>query len=247
MTTSHRPRTAAAVFDVDGTISATRSTTSLIWLRRRQSSAWQHRRWLASLLWRGPLAWLADQIDRDRADRMVYAQFAGLSRRRLEDDAERCCQEVLLPTCFPDALGEMTAHRDAGRRVVLVSGGLDVVLAPLARALGAELLAQRLVTEGDRITGRHLSYAVLGEEPAPMNQSERKAAALRRHAETTGLDLAASFGYGDSVNDVAMLDAVGTAVAVNPDRGLARVAVEREWDIRRWRLPDEGRLRLPAI
>ena len=153
MTTSNRTRTAAAIFDVDGTISATRSTTSLIWLRQRQTSAWQHRRWLASLLWRGPLAWVADQIDRDHADRMVYAQFAGLSRRRLEGDAERCCEEVLLPTCFPEALAEMAAHRDAGRRLVLVSGGLDVVLAPLARALGAELLAQRLVADGDRVTG----------------------------------------------------------------------------------------------
>ena len=237
MTISPVARTSAAIFDVDGTISATRSTTSLIWLRQRQTSAWQHRRWLASLLWRAPSAWIADQIDRDRADRMVYAQFAGLSRRRLEDDAERCCEEVLLPTCFPDALAEMAAHRDAGRRLVLVSGGLDMVLAPLARALGAELLAQRLVAEGDRLTGRHLSYAVLDEPLAPMNQSERKAAALRRHAEATGIDLAASFGYGDSVNDVAMLESVGTAIAVNPDRGLARVAEEREWKVRRWRLP----------
>jgi fatty acyl-CoA reductase len=236
VTTSHA-RTAAAIFDVDGTISATRSTTSLIWLRQRQTSAWQHRRWLASLLWRAPFAWIADQVDRDRADRMVYAQFAGLSRRRLEGDVERCCEEVLLPTCFPAALAEMAAHRDAGRRVVLVSGGLEVVLAPLAGALGAELLAQRLVAEGDRLTGRHLGYAVLGESFAPMNQSERKAAALRRHAEATGIDLAASIGYGDSVNDVAMLEAVGTPIAVNPDRGLARIAGERQWTIRRWHLP----------
>jgi fatty acyl-CoA reductase len=237
VTAAPRARTAAAIFDVDGTISATRSTTSLIWLRQRQTSAWQHRRWLASLLWRAPLAWVADQVDRDRADRMVYAQFAGLSHRRLEDDAERCCAEVLMPTCFPDALVEMAAHRDAGRRVVLVSGGVDVVLAPLARALGAELLAQRLVADGDRITGRHLSYAVLGEQPSPMNQSERKAAALRRHAAASGLDLTASFGYGDSVNDVAMLEAVGTAIAVNPDRGLTRIAEGRGWNVRSWRLP----------
>ena len=131
----------------------------------------------------------------------------------------------------------MTAHRDAGRRLVLVSGGLDVVLAPLARALGAELLAQRLVADGDRVTGSHRSYAVLDDHAAPMNQSERKAAALLRHAEVTGLDLAASIGYGDSVNDAAMLEAVGTAIAVNPDRGLARIAGARGWAIRRWSLP----------
>jgi alcohol-forming fatty acyl-CoA reductase len=237
VTTSRVAPTAAAIFDVDGTISATRSTTSLVWLRRRQSSPWQHRRWLTSLLWRGPLAWAADRIDRDHADRMVYAQFAGLSRCRLEEDAEQCCQHLLLPACFPDALAEITAHRDAGRRVVLVSGGLDVVLAPLARALGAELLAQRLVADGDRLTGIHRSYAVLDEHPPSMDQSHRKAAALLHFAEVSGLDLPASFAYGDSVNDVAMLEAVGTPIAVNPDRGLSQIASARGWEIRRWRLP----------
>lgn len=40
----------AAYFDIDGTLCATRSTTSLVWLRARQQPAWRHRLWLASLL-----------------------------------------------------------------------------------------------------------------------------------------------------------------------------------------------------
>jgi fatty acyl-CoA reductase len=230
-------RTPAAIFDVDGTISATRSTSSLIWLRQRQSSAWRHRRWLASLIWRAPLAFAADRVNRDHADRMVYAQFAGLSSRQLEADADACCTELLLPSCFPDALAELNAHRKAGRRLVLVSGGIDLVLAPLARALGADLLAQRLVTEGDRFTGAHLSYRVLDERTPPIGQSDRKAAALLRHAEAVGLDLTRSYGYGDSVNDVGLLEAVGTPIAVNPDRVLAQIAATRGWNVRRWRMP----------
>jgi HAD superfamily hydrolase (TIGR01490 family) len=228
--------TAAAIFDVDGTLCATRSTTSLVWLRQRQSSPWQHRRWLASLAWRAPLVWAADRFSRDAADRLVYAQFAGLSGRRLQDDAERCCETVLLPSCFPAALVEIAAHRQAKRRLILVSGGLEVVLAPLARALGAEQLAQRLVADGDRMTGVHRSYAVLDGLTHPANQSERKAAALRCYAKSEGVDLRASVAYGDSINDLGMLEAVGTPVAVNPDRALARIAAARGWDTRRWRL-----------
>ena len=140
----------------------------------------------------------------------------------------------MLPICFPEALAEMKSHRAAGRRLVLVSGGLDVVLAPLAEALGAELLAQRLVATGDRLTGEYQSYAVLGEQESAVSQAARKAAALARYAETTGIDLRASVAYGDSVNDVAMLEMVGTPIVVRPDRRLARIANERGWDVRRW-------------
>lgn len=225
---------AAAFFDVDGTLCATRSTTSLVWLRARQHPAWRHRLWLASLAWRAPLAWLADKLSRDLADRLVYRQFAGLYEARLRLDAERCCRELLLPACFPDALAEIAAHRAAGRRVVLLSGGVEHVLAPLAEALGADLIAQRLVAADGRMTGAHQSYALL--EAPHGRQTQNKAAALRRYAEAAGLDLALCYAYGDSVNDAGMLAAVGRPAAVNPDAALRRIARRRSWPVRRWGL-----------
>ena len=189
---------------------------------------------LSSLAWRVPFLWVTDRVSRDGADRQVCRQFAGLSRTQVADAARRCCEEVLLPACFPDALVEMAAHRAAGRRLVLVSGGVDLVLAPLAEALGAELLAQRLAASGDRLTGAHRGYAVLGEQELAIGQAARKAAALVRYAAETGIDLGRSFGYGDSINDLAMLEIVGTAVVVRPDRRLARIAGARGWDVRRW-------------
>lgn len=226
---------AAAVFDVDGTLCATRSTTSLVWLRQAQCSRWQHRLWLASLAWRAPLAWAADRISRDLADRLVFAQYGGLQVDRLREDARRCAAERLLPSCFAGALAELQAQREAGRRIVLLSGGVDVVLQPLADLLGAELLAQRLVAEAGRFTGAYRRYAILDEPPAPrLTQGQAKAEALRRHARASGIDLAASWAYGDSINDAAMLAAVGTPVAVNADRALAAMAAQRGWATRRW-------------
>jgi hypothetical protein len=43
-----------------------------------------------------------------------------------------------------------------------------------------------------------------------------------------------------------MLETVGNPVAVNPDRELARVAREREWDIREFRRPVRLRDRVPV-
>lgn len=224
----------AAIFDVDGTLCATRSTTSLVWLRARQHPAWKHRLWLASLVWRAPLALMADKMSRQLADRMVYAQYAGLSKRQLLEDSHRCCDEVLLPSCFPQALAEIAMHRQAGRRVILLSGGVDMVLLPLAKALGAELLAQRLAVDGDRLTGQYRTYELLEDAPPAGSQGESKQQALRRYAQATGIDLDASSAYGDSVNDAGMLGLVGRPVAVNPDRGLTRVARQRGWQICAW-------------
>ncbi|CAN7527542.1 HAD-IB family hydrolase [Phenylobacterium sp. LjRoot219] len=231
--TAQAPR-AAAFFDVDGTLCATRSTTSLVWLRARQHGAWRHRLWLASLIWGAPVVWLADKLSRNLADRLVYRQFAGLSERVLRRDAQSCCRELLLPACFPPALAEIAAHKAAGRRIVLVTGGVEHVLAPFAEALGAELIAQRLLAAGDRLTGGYQGYALLAAAPGGRSQAENKAEAVRRYADQSRLDLAACYAYGDSVNDAGMLAAVGFPVAVNPDPALRRIADRSGWLIQQW-------------
>ena len=223
----------AAIFDVDGTICHTRSGTSLKWLRARQQAPLPYALWVASLAWRVPFATVVDRFSRTLTDRLVYQQYAGLSLSRVQADAQRCCDELLLPNAFPGALAEIDLHRQAGRRIVLVTGNVDLVMAPLARALGADLVAQRLVADGDRLTGEYLSYDVLGDGH-DLPHGDAKAAALALHAERTGIDLRRSTAYGDSVNDVPMLELAGTPVAVRPDARLRRIATERGWAVRQW-------------
>jgi HAD superfamily hydrolase (TIGR01490 family) len=226
----------AAFFDVDGTLCATRSTTSLIWLRSRQHSVWKHRLWLASLIWRAPLVWLADQYSRSLADQMIYRQFSGLSHATARQDSRTCCDQLLFPSCFKEALEELEMHKKAGRRIILLSGGVELALSPLAKKLGAELLAQRLEYDGDICTGNYHGYEILDGTSHQNNgsQAERKLAALKIYADKTGIDLAASYAYGDSINDAMMLSATGHPVAVNPDRRLRKIAVASKWEIRRW-------------
>lgn len=226
----------AAIFDVDGTVCATRSTTSLIWHRARQHRVWRHRLWLAGLAWRAPMLLIVDALSRSLADKIVYRHFAGLSEERVRRDAQACCDALLLPFCFEEALAEIAAHRAAGRRIILLSGGIDLVLAPLAERLGADLVAQRLEVRDGRFTGRYRSYEGLDDaRRAPASQGARKAAALRDFAARFGIDLVNSHAYGDSANDIAMLSEVGHAVAVNPDRRLRREAGRRGWAVRTWR------------
>jgi phosphoserine phosphatase len=73
-----------------------------------------------------------------------------------------------------------------------------------------------------------------------------KAAAIREAAERDGIDLANSYAYSDSITDAPMLETVGHPVAVNPDRELARLACQREWEIREFDQSVRLRRRVPT-
>jgi hypothetical protein len=70
-------------------------------------------------------------------------------------------------------------------------------------------------------------------------------------ARRTGIDLSESTAYSDSATDLPMLEAVGRPVAVNPDRGLAKAARERGWEVRQFtkpvRLRDRMTVRTPVF
>jgi hypothetical protein len=65
-------------------------------------------------------------------------------------------------------------------------------------------------------------------------------------AQEMDIDLEASYAYSDSATDIPMMDAVGHPVAVNPDRVLARMAKEREWDVMNFTHPVRLRDRMPV-
>ena len=62
-----------------------------------------------------------------------------------------------------------------------------------------------------------------------------KADAVRDLATEHALDLARSFAYSDSYNDLPMLSIVGHPCAINPDRRLAAHAEEEDWQVRDFR------------
>jgi len=123
------------------------------------------------------------------------------------------------------ALAQM--HVDAGQRVWLVTATPLELALIIARRLG---LTGALGTVAESVDGYYTGRLV-GE----ILHGPAKAHAVRALAVSEGLNLRRCTAYSDSVNDVPMLSAVGTAVAVNPDSGLRDVAKERGWQIRDFR------------
>ena len=107
-----------------------------------------------------------------------------------------------------------------------MSGALQEVVDRVASELGfAGALGSRAEVDDGVYTGR-LARRLLGTG---------KADALVELAAAESLDLAGSTAYSDSHSDLPFLEAVGTPVAVNPDRELKRIAGERGWPVRWFR------------
>jgi HAD superfamily hydrolase (TIGR01490 family) len=148
--------------------------------------------------------------------------------------------DVVEPIVYDEALELIREHRSAGRKVFIVSASPEEIVAPLAQYLGVdEVIATRAELDGQgRYTGRTELYCY-GPE---------KVVAMTAVAERDGIDLAASYGYSDSATDKPMLEAVGHAIAVNPDRELLRAAKNQGWEVRRFtrRVPLRERVPMPA-
>ena len=118
-------------------------------------------------------------------------------------------------------------HLDVGQRVWLVTA----TPVELARIIAARLGLTGALGTVSEVEDGHYTGRLVGE---PLH-GPAKAEAVRALAEREGLDLSRCTAYSDSHNDVPMLEAVGHAVAVNPDPSLRDAARDRGWDVRDFR------------
>ena len=230
----------AAFFDLDKTVIA---KASMVAFGKPLYRAGLLNRWLLLRALYGQLVYLYLGADEERMARMrskVLLLTAGWDQAHVSRIVAETLEEVIEPIVFDEALDLIAEHRAAGRRVYIISASPEEIVVPLARYLEVdEAIATRAGIDAEgRYTGDVDFYAY-----GPF-----KAQRMREVAEQRGIDLAASYAYSDSVTDIPMLDAVGHAVAVNPDRDLARAAADRGWEVR-WfthKVPLRERVGLPA-
>ncbi|MBN1173910.1 MAG: HAD-IB family hydrolase [Micromonosporaceae bacterium] len=136
--------------------------------------------------------------------------------------------ELIQPYVYAEAAELIHDHLAAGRDVILVSTSGDEMVRPIGALLGVtDVVATRMVVEDGHYTGEVEFYAA----------GPNKVVAARQLAQERAYDLAHSYAYSDSVTDAALLEIVGHPTAVNPDRGLRRIAAERGWPTLEFRHP----------
>jgi HAD superfamily hydrolase (TIGR01490 family) len=213
---------AAAFFDLDKTVIAKSSTLAFGrpffqggLINRRAVLKGAYAQFVFSLAGAD-----ADQMERMRAQ--ITAMTTGWDVGVVHEIVRETLHEIVDPLVYAEAADLIEAHRAAGREIVIVSSSGAEMVGPIGEMLGVDrVVATRMVTVDGKYTGEIDFYAY----------GQNKAAAMREVATEKGWDLADCWAYSDSVTDLPMLEAVGHPTAVNPDRGLRRVAAERGWPV----------------
>ena len=218
-----QPVNTAAFYDVDGTLIRTNIVHAYAFYAARQPSLLESARLVAKTALSLPLFAASDKISRKWFNALFYRNYEGMSEDRLRVLADELFEEVIEPNIYPRAQQLVDESRRAGHRQVLITGGLDFTMLPLARYLGVDdLIANRLEFSRGYATGKLAKPFIAGAT---------KAQVIRDFAVQNDLDLTRSFAYSDSYSDYPMLAVVGRPTAVNPDFRLRSVAHSYDWPV----------------
>jgi HAD superfamily hydrolase (TIGR01490 family) len=228
----------AAFFDLDKTIIATSSVMALGGPLYREGLI--SKRTIARGIY-AQLVYMVVGADEEKMERMREAMLTltkGWDHARVKEIVRETLDQVITPVIYAEALELIEEHKRAGRKTVIISSSPIETVEAIGEHLGVDdVIASRARIGADgRYTGELEFYAY----------GPHKAEAIREMAVREGIDLARSYGYSDSITDLPMLELVGNPVAVNPDKELARVARDREWETVTFERPVRLRDRVPV-
>jgi HAD superfamily hydrolase (TIGR01490 family) len=169
--------------------------------------------------------------DEYRRGTLNIYEFLDFSLRPLADNPpesllvlrERFMDEVIAPIILPAAINLVNEHRRQGRLPLIITATNRFVTEPIARAFGVEHL---LATEPEIVEGRYT-----GRVTGTPTFREGKVSRIRQWLRHNHANLAESWFYSDSHNDLPLLEMVTYPVAVDPDETLRQHAEMKGWSI----------------
>ncbi len=167
----------------------------------------------------------AEDIAEGREEALAVVK--GKSVAELKEACRDIVDNRMLEKSYQDTIELASMHIAAGQQVWLVSATPVQIGQALAERLGFTGALGTVAEEKDGVfTGRLVGDILHGPG---------KKHAVAALAALQQLDLEKCTAYSDSINDLPMLEMVGSPVAVNPDRKLRRYAEERGWTVRDYR------------
>jgi len=234
--------TAAAFFDVDNTMMM--GASIFHFARGLAARKFINTGDLATFIWRqlrfrvGGREPSPEALQATRAQALSFV--AGRPISEIVELGEDIYDELMVDRIWSGTRALAHMHLDAGQRVWLVTATPVELANIIARRLG---LTGALGTVAENVDGVYTGRLV-----GDILHGEAKVQAVRALAVREGLDLWRCTAYSDSANDVPMLSAVGTAVAINPDAGLRDIARARGWEIRDFRTGRKAaRIGVPSV
>ncbi|HVK84744.1 MAG TPA: HAD family hydrolase [Kofleriaceae bacterium] len=212
----------AAFFDMDNTL--LRVDTGMSWTKFLYKRGELPPKMVAKAVYWSTLYKLA-VLDMEAVFTRLCLDLRGDSEAEMIAKCDVWYRDHIEREIAPAARVAVEHHRRAGHVVVLATGSTCYAARPVARGANIEhVLSSELEVEAGAFTGRASALCF----------GHHKVALAEAWAAQHGVDMAASYFYSDSYNDLPMLSRVGTAIAVNPDTRLARHARRHGWAVQRW-------------
>jgi HAD superfamily hydrolase (TIGR01490 family) len=177
-------------------------------------------------------AFLADH-DAGRLDLAAYVDFATAAwRGRPMSEALAARAQFVGARVVPlhaAALALVRAHQAAGDRVAIVTATNEFVTEPIAQAFGvADLIAVQLLRDAQG----HVTGAIRGV-PSHREGKVTRVAEWLAHEGRNWSSFERVTVYGDSLNDLPLLERASEPVATNPSPALDALARARGWRVLR--------------
>jgi fatty acyl-CoA reductase len=228
-----------AAFDMDGTLLSSNVIETYLWMRLPELDSHQRFGEIGAMLRKLPKLVAEERKDRGAFLRTIYRRYEGADLEQLNRIVDETLAEHVLERLSGAAVRRIREHRAAGHTTILITGAVRPLTRPLEPLFDRIVAADLAVDDRGRCTGFLTGPPLVGES---------RAAWIKHHARTEGIDLSMSFAYADSHSDLPMLQTVGNPVAVSPDVPLFRAARAGRWQIVDWKTPStSSRLEIPGV
>lgn len=219
-----------SVFDLDRTL--TRRGTYLAFLLYAAADLRPWRLAALPLVVAGMGAYKLRAFGRTRLKVLMHRLLLGPSLKGADARriADRFAARLLARGLHPEGRARIASEQAVGHLVVIATAAPELYVRPLAERLGVEhVVATRSVWRDGRLLSRIEGRNCYG--PEKLARFERF---LSEHG--VGPDVPVR-GFSDDVSDRPLLERCDEPMAVNPGRGLRRLAGERGWPVLDWRSP----------
>ncbi len=216
-----------AIFDFDGTLT-TRDTLPCLgkdWIRQGRSRV----RYVRTLLSALPhlILWKAGALSRERMKVRVMHRFnnifRGMSGEEIAEFFAQAYHNLKEDLLNPEVIDEVKAAKSEGFYTILLSGAH----AGLLRYVGEDLGFDCVIGVDLPLCNGSFDH----RQPAACIDGQTKLTLIRQHLADQEIDWQASRSYGDSYDDLKVLEIVGNPVAVNAEPRLACYAREMNWRV----------------
>jgi HAD superfamily hydrolase (TIGR01490 family) len=170
-----------------------------------------------------------NRLPREEVYRWTFQECGKYSMDELIAMLDESYEQYVMPRLFKEGAECVEEHKAKGHLTVIATAAGEYMSEKVRVQLGADdkIAAIALVRDG-RLTD---------ELEMPLPYAEGKKILAQRYAERKGVSLEDCWFYSDSLADIPLLEAVGHAVAVNPQRAVRRIAAEKGWPVLSWDTP----------